>query len=77
MHKTKTFVVPAVDRHNLRAALLQLEAEESIPRSDVEHTLAAQILGNWELREPPSSAHRDRRRLQSSAVRHLERVPPT
>ena len=38
----------AIDRHDLGPVALGLEAEPSVPRADVEHALAAQIVWEWD-----------------------------
>ena len=43
-----------IDGDDRRAAALHFEAEPAVPGADIEHSFAAQVEGDGELREPPA-----------------------
>src|ERR1022692_1442480 len=72
----KARILKPVDGQNLGAAPLHLEAEPSIPRTDVEHPLAGQVLRDRKLRDAHLLGGQLRDAPNQGAVRQFEGVPP-
>src|ERR1700678_2559921 len=68
---------PIIDGQHFRAPPLHLEAKPSVPGTDVEHALAAEILGNGKLRDAVLQPRQVANALDERAIRQLEAVPPS
>src|ERR1039457_6871825 len=72
----KARIFEAIYGQDFGAAALHLEAEPAIPRTDVQHALAGQVLRDRKLRDAHLLRSQLRDALNQPAVRQFEGVPP-
>src|ERR1039457_3767488 len=77
MQLDEVWRLEAVDGRDAGAAPFRLEAEPAVPRADVQHALAAQVVGNGEPRKALPQARQRIHAVDQTAVGQLETVIPT